>query len=112
MLVIRARLMRGEAIAMGPGKADLLQAIAAHGSIAAAARAMAMSYARAWRLVAVMNAAFAQPLVETAHGGARHGGARLTPTGAAALARYRALETALKAAGAAEGAALEAMLAR
>ena len=44
----RLRILLGEAIAVGPGKADLLAAIAASGSISAAARIMGMSYRRAW----------------------------------------------------------------
>ncbi|HET8613832.1 MAG TPA: LysR family transcriptional regulator [Sphingomonas sp.] len=111
MLKLRARIMAGEAIAMGPGKAALLDAIAAHGSISAAARALGMSYRRGWMLVDVMNRAFASPLVETAAGGSHGGGARLTEAGRAALARYRRLEAAIEAAAREEATAIEAMLA-
>ena len=76
---------------MGPGKADLLEAISATGSISAAAREMRMSYRRAWLLVQTMNACFAEPLVESAKGGREGGGAVLTPAGLAALAAYRAI---------------------
>jgi molybdenum-dependent DNA-binding transcriptional regulator ModE len=44
----RVRILAGSAIAIGPGKADLLEAIAETGSIAAAARRMHMTYRRAW----------------------------------------------------------------
>jgi molybdate transport system regulatory protein len=54
-LKISIRILCGEEIAMGPGKADLLEAIAAQGSISAAGRAMGMSYRRAWLLVDAMN---------------------------------------------------------
>jgi molybdate transport system regulatory protein len=77
---------------MGPGKADLLDAIEAEGSITRAARRMGMSYRRAWLLVEAMNASFRTPLVETARGGRRGGGARLTALGREALSRYRAME--------------------
>jgi molybdate transport system regulatory protein len=77
---------------MGPGKADLLDAIEVQGSITQAARCMGMSYRRAWLLVEAMNASFRAPLVETARGGRRGGGARLTALGRDALARYRAME--------------------
>ncbi len=77
---------------MGPGKAALLEGIAAHGSISGAARAMGMSYRRAWVLVDAMNRAFRKPLVTTATGGRRGGGAVVTKTGLAALSRYRAME--------------------
>ncbi|MEO0983168.1 MAG: LysR family transcriptional regulator [Pseudomonadota bacterium] len=75
----------------GPGKAALLTAIDAEGSVAAAARSLEMSYPRALRLVEDLNALFGAPLIETFHGGAKRGGARLTQTGAAMLATYGAL---------------------
>jgi molybdate transport system regulatory protein len=62
---IKIQLYCGEAIAIGPGKADLLDAILREGSISAAGRAMGMSYRRAWLLVDVMNRCWTQPLVET-----------------------------------------------
>jgi len=89
----RLRILLAEAIAMGPGKAELLQAIREHGSISAAARAMGMSYRRAWLLVDTMNRSFVEPLVGTATGGSRGGGARLTPLGVEVLRRYQAMES-------------------
>ena len=77
---------------LGPGKVDLLEAIARKGSISAAAREMDMSYRRAWLLVETMNRSFRQPLVGAAKGGRHGGGAVLTPSGKEALARYRAME--------------------
>jgi len=91
-LKIKLQLFCGDEIAMGPGKADLLEAISAQGSISAAGRALGMSYRRTWLLVDVMNRCFRAPLVETAAGGSRGGGARLTTLGADLLAQYRALE--------------------
>lgn len=86
------RILLGESVALGPGKARLLAEIAATGSISAAARAMGMSYRRAWLLVAEMNRVFRSPLVEAGPGGKRGGGARVTELGRDALARYRAME--------------------
>ena len=86
---VRVRILAGSEIAMGPGKADLLDAIAQTGSISAAARQMRMSYRRAWLLVHTMNECFAKPLVNAAKGGKAGGGASLTPTGAEVLAKYR-----------------------
>lgn len=80
--------------AFGPGKADLLERIAATGSISAAARAMRMSYKRAWELVDDVNRAFRDPLVEKAAGGAQGGGAALTRSGRRVLAAYRELQQA------------------
>ncbi len=78
--------------AMGPGKADLVERIAQTGSISAAARAMGMSYRRAWQLVDALNAAYKAPVVVTAIGGQRGGGARVTPYGKRLVARFRAME--------------------
>jgi molybdate transport system regulatory protein len=89
----RLRILLGSAIAMGPGKADLLAAIEKEGSISAAARAMGMSYRRAWLLADTMNQCFCEALVHAAPGGSRGGGARLTPFGRDVLARYRRMET-------------------
>lgn len=66
--------------------------IASHGSIAAAGRAVKMSYKRAWMLVEEMNDAFRDPRVESTRGGSHGGGARVTGTGAQVLAHYRKLE--------------------
>ena len=86
------RLLSGARPAMGPGKAELLEHIAATGSISAAARAMGMSYRRAWQLVEAMNRDFASPLVTTATGGKRGGGAVVSDLGREALQRFRKME--------------------
>jgi molybdate transport system regulatory protein len=75
----------------GPGKADLLTAIAATGSLAAAARSIGMSYMRAWKLVQSMHEDFTKPVVELQRGG-KDQGAKLTPTGEKAVALYRQME--------------------
>jgi molybdate transport system regulatory protein len=108
MLKISVRILCGDEIAMGPGKADLLDAIAAHGSISAAA--MGMSYRRAWLLVDVMNRCWSGPLVATAPGNSRGTASRLTELGATVLAAYRALQQATMAAAGAGDAALERLL--
>ena len=78
--------------AMGPGRAALLSHIARTGSITSAARAMGMSYRRAWQLVEAMNKSFAEPLVVTEVGGRRGGGAVVTALGKRLVALYRAME--------------------
>ncbi len=98
---LKLQLYCGEEIAMGPGKAALLQAIARTGSISAAGRELGMSYRRAWVLVDTMNRCFAEPLVE-AHSGS---GARVTAAGEAALADY--LELVRRSRHAAAGTAFE-----
>jgi molybdate transport system regulatory protein len=106
-LGLHLRVVLGGAVALGPGKAELLQGIAETGSIAAAGRRMGMSYKRAWSLAEEMNAMFAGPLVEAAKGG---GGAALTPLGARVLAAYRRIEGAAAVAGESDLAELQAAL--
>lgn len=109
--VVLANPSGGRTNAFGPGKADLLQAIADTGSIAAAGRRLGMSYKRAWSLVETLNATFRAPLVDAAKGGSGGGGAVLTPLGTRILAAYRALEAAAASAGQAHLATLRRALA-
>lgn len=88
----RFRVQIKHAVAIGPGKADVLEGIAETGSIAEAGRRLGMSYQTVWTLVAAMNADFIEPLVHTQRGGAAGGGAHLTPTGERVLEIYRAIE--------------------
>jgi|SRR3569833_2245066 len=87
------RVYRGNEIALGPGKAELLGHIADTGSISEAARRMDMSYNRAWLLVRTMNGCFKEPLVSSSRGGDKHGGAQLTKLGKKILRLYQQLET-------------------
>lgn len=79
--------------AIGPGKASLLHAIQATGSIAQAAKQHEMSYARAWKLIDEMNRLFPQRLVLTAAGGRKGGGASLTAFGTEVLALFDQVTT-------------------
>lgn len=88
----RLRVLRGKEVALGPGKVALLEAIAREGTIARAARALGMSYMRAWTLVRTMNRSFRKPLVEAARGGAGRGTTRLTRLGAAVVRLYREMD--------------------
>ncbi len=101
-LHIKIRIYCGDEIAMGPGKADLLEAIIEHGSISAAGRALGMSYRRTWMLVDVMNRCWDEPLVITAAGGSRGGGARISKLGMQVLSHYRNLEQKARSAAEAE----------
>ena len=91
---VSLRLILRRGIALGPGKAELLERIGHTGSIAAAGRQMKMSYTRAWGLVEAMNRDFATPLVRSAKGGAEGGGAVLTDLGKEVLRRYRRMQAA------------------
>ncbi len=107
----RIRVVLEPDIAIGPGKADMLEAVRETGSIAAAGRSMGMGYKRAWSLVDALNHEFREPLVAAAKGGARGGGAHLTPLGEEVLTRYRRIEAITEEAAAEEMAALRAALA-
>ena len=107
----RVRITKGDDIAIGPGKVDLLEAIADTGSITAAAKRLGMSYRRAWMLVDTMNRCFSNPIVEAEAGGRRGGGTRLTVTGADAVRLYRAIERKAEKAAAADVARLRKLLA-
>jgi molybdate transport system regulatory protein len=95
-LSIRIDLASGDRI--GPGKIALLEAIRATGSISAAARALGMSYRRAWLLVEELNQALRQPAVTAETGGRRGGGAVVTPAGERVVGLYRAIESHARAA--------------
>ena len=95
-LKIKAQILVGQRIAIGPGKADLLDAVEQTGSIAAAGRTLGISYRRTRDMIDTLNQCWGAPVVETEKGGISGGGSRLTERGHAVLAAYRALENALK----------------
>lgn len=70
----------------------LMEAIASHGSINRAAKAVGISYRTAWERVESLNNLAAAPLVARAAGGKGGGGTRLTVAGQRLLALYRELE--------------------
>lgn len=107
---VAARVMLGRAIAMGPGKADLLAAVARTGSIAAAGRDLGLSYRRTRDMVDTLNACWKVPLIDTARGGSHGGGASLTDAGRTILDRYRALDRDVQRAAEAHAAGLLEML--
>jgi molybdate transport system regulatory protein len=78
--------------AFGPGKVRLLELIGEQGSIRGAAAAMSMSYRHAWLLLQAVEDTFGAPVISTATGGAKGGGAKLTELGKTVVARYRAIE--------------------
>ena len=88
---VKIRIPYNGVYALGPGKADILEAIQQLGSISAAAKSMGMSYKRAWDLVDTMNRSFIEPLVATATGGNR-GGAEVTEFGLQILNVYRQMQ--------------------
>lgn len=108
----RLRVVIEPDVMIGPGKADLLQAIRDTGSISAAGRRLGMSYRRAWLLVDELNRHLEAPVVDAVTGGARGGGAALTRTGEEVLSRYRHMEAACREAIAGDVQALKQLIRR
>jgi molybdate transport system regulatory protein len=75
----------------GPGRAELLEHIEETGSISKAAKAMGMSYKKAWAMVDEMNAMAGKPLVVPQKGGTHGGGTELTETGKKIIISYQKL---------------------
>ncbi len=86
------RLLAGQGKKRGKGRIELLEEIAATGSIAAAAKALGLSYKAAWEAVEAMNNLSRTPLVERAAGGRHGGGTALTARGREAVAAFRRME--------------------
>lgn len=108
----RLRVVIEPEVAIGPGKADLLEAIRDTGSISAAGRRLGMSYRRAWLLVDELNRHLGAPVVDASTGGAKGGGAQLTRTGDEVLTRYRHMEEVCRDAVAVDLAALKQLIKR
>lgn len=87
------RVTDGEAIAVGPGKIALLEAIGKAGSITAAAKSLDMSYRRAWLLLDELNGSLRVPAVDSAKGGQHGGGSALTDAGRQMIDLYRRIES-------------------
>lgn len=90
---VRIWLERAGVPVLGKGRLQLLEAIARERSISAAARALKMSYRHAWLLVQSMNESAGEPLVLSITGGAKGGGAQITPYGQEVLTLFRKLQT-------------------
>jgi len=88
-LSVRIDLATGR---LGPGKVELLEEIGRMRSLAAAARALEMSYKRAWELLATLNEMFEEPVAIARPGRNLDGSTELTPFGERVIALYRAVE--------------------
>ena len=92
-LLVRCWVDVGNVRFFGPGRAELLQLIDETGSISKAAKAMKMSYKKAWDMVDQMNTHGQRPYVISHKGGEKGGGAELTKTGKQVVAAYVKLMT-------------------
>jgi molybdate transport system regulatory protein len=77
---------------IGHGRIELLELIDSSGSIAQAAKAMGMSYKRAWTLADAINKTFCEPVIERRHGGKGGGSAVLSDFGRELVRDYREME--------------------
>lgn len=82
----------GEGTFLGLGRVVLLEKIGETGSITRAAKALSMSYRKAWELVESMNSQARRPLVVASTGGKGGGGAVLTEEGQRAVELFRELD--------------------
>jgi molybdate transport system regulatory protein len=89
---VRFRVDFTTGCSIGPGKMALLEGIRDTGSLRQAARALGMSYRRAWLLLDELNHSFATPATTATVGGAGGGGAALTAFGETLIDAYRSLE--------------------
>jgi molybdate transport system regulatory protein len=80
----------------GPGRVELLEHIEETGSIMKAAKAMGMSYKKAWAMVDHMNTYGQKPYVITHKGGQQGGGTELTETGKKVILAYKKLNARLQ----------------
>jgi molybdate transport system regulatory protein len=103
---VRFRLDLGAQCSIGPGKIELLEAIARTGSLRWAAVQLRMSYRRAWLLIDSLNHSFTEPATTASVGGVGGGGVELTSFGAELVRRYRIAERRIEALARTEFAAL------
>lgn len=75
-------------VVLSPWRVQLLEAIAATGSISAAAKQLNVPYRRAWEKVQEIEQGLGAPVVVTAVGGTGGGGASLTPEAKQAIAQF------------------------
>jgi molybdate transport system regulatory protein len=90
--IIRIRIDFTDNVNLGPGKIALLEAIKTTGSISDAARALGMSYRRAWMLINSLKEGFSEAVTVSSTGGKGGGGARVTAFGNSLIKQFRLLE--------------------
>jgi molybdate transport system regulatory protein len=83
-------------VALSGWRVALLEAVAATGSITAAAERMEVPYRVAWSKIKEMEQSLGLPLVETRVGGADGGGAELTPAANDYIRRYHQFSAGLE----------------
>jgi len=87
--MVRFRVDLSRLCSIGPGKIELLESIGRTGSLTQAARALGLSYRRAWLLLNDINRSFGEPVTLAKMGGHLRGGMTLTPVGKEIIRCYR-----------------------
>lgn len=82
-------------VALSEWRVMLLQAVAEHGSLVAAARSLGVPHRTAWQRIQEMESALGARLVETVSGGVGGGRSSLTPAGQDFVRRYQQLRSGL-----------------
>lgn len=77
---------------LGWGRIHLLETIENEGSINKAAKALGMSYKRAWQLVNAINKIADKPVVERITGGAGGGGTHITQEGKRVIQDFKRID--------------------
>jgi molybdate transport system regulatory protein len=82
-------------VVLSEWRVALLEAVARHGSLSAAARELGVPHRTAWQRIREMEERLGTRLVEGSSGGASGGGSRLTAAAVACIERYRQLRAGL-----------------
>jgi molybdate transport system regulatory protein len=82
-------------VALSEWRVSLLQAVAEHGSLVAAARSMGVPHRTAWQRIQEMEATLGVRLLDTVSGGAGGGRSRLSPAAHDFIQRYEQVRAGL-----------------
>lgn len=97
-LVARSKVWveRDGVVLISDYRARLLEAVATHGSVAAAAEALRLPYRTAWKKLREMEEAAGEPLLQSGSGGAGGGQSQLTPVAREMVEAFRRLTAPLE----------------
>jgi molybdate transport system regulatory protein len=93
---VRFRVDFTSICSIGPGKIELLETIARTGSLSQSARALGLSYRRAWLMLDDLNHSFTGPVARSSVGGHLRGGMTLTSMGKDVIRCYRSAARAIE----------------
>src|SRR5579864_1727370 len=82
-------------VALSEWRVALLLAVAQHGSLVAAARALGVPHRTAWQRIQEMESCLGVRLLETASGGVGGGRSQLSPAALEMIERYQSLRSGL-----------------